>query len=54
MAKEKIRIPTSMGGLVRYSDEYKSRLAIKPGHVIILSVIVIIAMIVLHYSIVAP
>ena len=48
MAKDKISMPSSMGGLVRYFDEYKSRISLKPGTVIVLSVIVIIIMIVMH------
>ncbi len=45
---DKIRMPSGIGGLVRYFDEYKSKIALKPGHVIILCVIVIIIMIILH------
>jgi len=37
-----------MGGLVRYFDEYKSKIEFKPGHIIILCVIVIIIMIILY------
>jgi preprotein translocase subunit Sec61beta len=50
MAKQdKIRMPSGMGGLTRYFDEYRSKFQIAPGHVIILSIIVIIIVIVLHY-----
>lgn len=48
MAQDKIRMPSSMGGLVRYFDEYKSRISIKPGTVIVLAVIVIIIMVIIH------
>ena len=48
MAKDKISMPSSMGGLVRYFDEYRSRISFKPGTVIVLSVIVIIIMIIVH------
>ncbi len=48
MANNKIQMPSSMGGLIRYFDEYKSRLNFKPGHVIILCVVVMIMIILLH------
>jgi len=49
MAKDnKIHIPSSGGGLVRYFDEYRSKILFKPGHVIILCIIVIIIEIFLH------
>jgi preprotein translocase subunit Sec61beta len=45
----KIQMPSSQGGLVRYFDEYKSRISLKPGHVIILVVIVVLIEILLHF-----
>ncbi|MDD5086327.1 MAG: preprotein translocase subunit Sec61beta [Candidatus Nanoarchaeia archaeon] len=45
---DKINLPSSGGGLIRYFDEYKSRISFKPGHVIILVVIIIIMEIILH------
>ena len=48
MADNKIRMPSGMGGLVRYFDEYKSKIEFKPGHIIILCIIVIIIMIFLY------
>jgi len=45
---DKINMPSGMGGLVRYFDEYKSKLTFKPGHIIVLCVAVIILMIILH------
>lgn len=48
MANERINMPSSMGGLVRYFDEYKSRISFKPGNVIVLIIIVIVIMIILH------
>ncbi|RLE38667.1 preprotein translocase subunit Sec61beta [Candidatus Woesearchaeota archaeon] len=44
----RIHMPSSGGGLVRYFDEYKSRVVIKPLHVIILIGIVIIIILALH------
>ena len=48
MAQDKISMPSGMGGLVRYFDEYKSKIKFKPGHIVILSIIVIIIMIFLY------
>jgi len=48
MSQDKIRMPSSMGGLVRYFDEYRSRISLNPGTVVVLSVIIIIIMIIVH------
>lgn len=48
MAQDKIQMPSGMGGLVRYFDEYKSKIEFKPGHIIILAVAIIIIMIILY------
>ena len=48
MAKDRISMPSGMGGLVRYFDEYKSKIKFKPGHIIVLSVVVIIIMLFLY------
>lgn len=48
MADDRIRMPSSMGGLVRYFDEYRSRISFKPGSVVVIAVIVIIIMLILH------
>ena len=42
MAEERLRMPTSFGGLVRYFDEYKSRLQLKPAHVVLIIILFII------------
>lgn len=41
-------MPSGMGGLMRYFDEYKSKIKIKPGHIIIMCVVVIAIMIFLY------
>jgi len=48
MAQQKMQMPSGMGGLVRYFDEYKSRIEFKPGHIVTLCVVVIIIMIFLY------
>ena len=43
-----IKMPSGMGGLVRYFDDYKSKVEIKPEHVIYISVLFLIGIIVLR------
>ncbi|MFP4655951.1 MAG: preprotein translocase subunit Sec61beta [Candidatus Woesearchaeota archaeon] len=51
MAKnDKIQMPTSGGGLVRYSGDSRSKLQVKPEHVLILVVVVIIVQMILHWQ----
>ncbi|MDP7081350.1 MAG: preprotein translocase subunit Sec61beta [Candidatus Undinarchaeales archaeon] len=50
MAKKAGKLPASYGGLVRYFDEYKSSLTIKPEHAIIVTVIVIIFQFILNLA----
>ena len=45
---DKIQMPSGMGGLVRYFDEYRSKITLKPGHVVVLCIIVLIIMLILH------
>ncbi|HLD42929.1 MAG TPA: preprotein translocase subunit Sec61beta [Candidatus Nanoarchaeia archaeon] len=48
MAQDRIHLPSGMGGLTRYFDEYKSKITLKPGHIIIIAVIIILIIISLH------
>ena len=48
MAKNQTSVPQSTGGLVRYFDEYKSKIEFKPGHIIVLCILVMIIMIILY------
>ncbi|MBI2580417.1 preprotein translocase subunit Sec61beta [Candidatus Woesearchaeota archaeon] len=41
MADERISMPSSQGGLVRYYNEYKSKIQIKPIHVVAFAIAVI-------------
>ncbi|MFH1210898.1 MAG: preprotein translocase subunit Sec61beta [archaeon] len=45
---EKIQMPSSGGGLIRYFDDYKSKLEITPTVIIIAIVIVILLELYLH------
>ena len=42
MPDERISMPSSQGGLVRYFNEYKSKVRVKPIHVVAFAVTVII------------
>ena len=44
----RITMPSSGAGITRYFDEYKSKLELKPGHVILLCFLVMIIVIILH------
>ena len=48
MAKDKITMPTSTAGITRYFEDYKSKVTFKPGHIIILTILVIVIAIILH------
>ena len=48
MAQEKIRMPSEMGGLVRYFDDYKSKIEFGPKVVLIFIILVVLAEIFLH------
>jgi preprotein translocase subunit Sec61beta len=39
---EKINMPAGFGGLMRYSEEYKSKLMLKPSHVITFIILTIV------------
>jgi preprotein translocase subunit Sec61beta len=49
MARDKIQMPSSTAGITRYFDEYKSKLRFKPGHVLIIGIVVMIITIMLHW-----
>jgi len=48
MADNKINMPSGQGGIVRYFDEYKSKIQIKPTWVLIAIAIVALIEIILH------
>ena len=48
MSDKKIHMPSSTAGITRYFDEYKSKLTFKAGHIIILSILVMVVIILLH------
>ncbi|GIU68865.1 MAG: hypothetical protein KatS3mg002_0101 [Candidatus Woesearchaeota archaeon] len=50
MAQDKISMPSSMAGLTRYFDDYKSKIELKPEHVIFLIILVILIEILLNWQ----
>jgi preprotein translocase subunit Sec61beta len=46
--QDKVNIPSGMGGLTRYFDDYTSNIELKPGHVIIIAVVIMVLIIILH------
>ncbi len=48
MAEDKINIPSGMGGLVRYFDDFKSKLELKPEYVLGAIIVVILLEAILH------
>ncbi|HLC57295.1 MAG TPA: preprotein translocase subunit Sec61beta [Candidatus Nanoarchaeia archaeon] len=48
MADNRVQMPSGMGGLIRYSDETKSKLIMKPEVVVALILFVIVIEVVLH------
>ncbi|MBT3395331.1 preprotein translocase subunit Sec61beta [archaeon] len=48
MAEQKMQMPSSGGGLVRYYDEYKTKIEISPKTVVGMIIVVILVEILLH------
>jgi len=48
MADNRVSMPASTAGLTRYFDDYKSKIEISPGTVIILGILIIIVAALLH------
>jgi preprotein translocase subunit Sec61beta len=48
MSDRKIQMPSSTAGITRYFDEYKSKFTFKAGHIIILTILVMVVIILLH------
>lgn len=46
--KDKVSMPSSQGGLVRYFDEYKSKIEFRPGYIVLFVILVIILEVLLH------
>jgi preprotein translocase subunit Sec61beta len=42
MAQNTINMPSGFGGLVRYKEEYESKFNIKPTHVIVFIILIVL------------
>jgi len=42
MARNKLQMPMSQGGLITYYDEDNSKINLKPGHVVLMIIIILI------------
>jgi len=49
MADSKINVPSGFGGLMRYSEEYSSKLRLKPIHVIVFIILIIVFRVALSF-----
>lgn len=45
---DRIQLPSSQGGLMRYFDDYKSKIEIQPGLVVVICIVVIVLVLVLQ------
>ena len=50
---DKINMPSGMGGLMRYFDEYHSKIQLKPAYVV-LSVVLMIVLVILIFPVMFP
>ena len=50
MSNDKIQMPSSGAGLTRYFDDYHTKIELKPEHVVILIVLVIVIEIILNWQ----
>lgn len=52
MARDnRINLPSGTSGLMRYFDsEYTSKILLKPGHIIVISVLIIMILLLLHIA----
>ena len=41
MANQGFNMPSSGGGLIRYNEEYKSKLMLKPSHIVLFIILII-------------
>ena len=48
MAQDRIQMPSGMGGITRYFDDVKTKVQFKPGHIILLALVIMVVMIILY------
>ncbi len=49
MADNSVNVPSGFGGLVRYKEEYESKFNLKPLHVIIFVILLVVFRIALQF-----
>ncbi|MFH1311020.1 MAG: preprotein translocase subunit Sec61beta [Nanoarchaeota archaeon] len=49
MADNRIQMPSGYGGLMRFSEEYKSKIMLKPAHIIAFVILIIVFRIFLEF-----
>mgnify|MGYP001564335160 CR=1 FL=1 len=49
MADNTIQMPAGFGGLMRFSEEYKSKIMLKPAHIIVFVILIIVFRISLEF-----
>jgi preprotein translocase subunit Sec61beta len=47
MASNQINMPSGFGGLMRFGEEYNSKINLKPSHVVIFIILIIVFRVVL-------
>ncbi|MCD6403915.1 MAG: preprotein translocase subunit Sec61beta [Nanoarchaeota archaeon] len=47
--QRRFRLPASYGGLIRYFEDYKSKIELKPDHVIFFTILLILVVLFLHF-----
>ncbi len=45
---DRVQMPTSTAGLTRYFEDYRSAFEFKPGHVVVMGIIVALVTLMLH------
>ena len=50
VSSNRVNMPSGMGGLVRYFDDYKSKLQLSPGNLIVIIVVIIVIELLLHWQ----
>ena len=42
MAQQSFQMPGAFGGLMRYSEEYKSNFILKPSHIVMFIILIVV------------
>jgi len=50
MAQDKINMPSGYGGLLRYDEEMPSKFVLKPSHIVIFVVAIVVVALILKFA----